>query len=85
MKQRLAGRPSSSEQIIRDIKRKTRKQYQNKLQGISTSLALLCEEAFDYDLRNRPNVPHLGKLLQLHTGWVYPVQATLVDPWANKQ
>tara|TARA_B100000809_G_scaffold185572_1_gene183666 strand:+ start:82 stop:465 length:384 start_codon:yes stop_codon:yes gene_type:complete len=27
MKQRPAGRPSSSEQIIRDIKRKTRKQY----------------------------------------------------------
>ncbi len=26
MKQRPAGRPSSSEQIIRDIKRKTRKQ-----------------------------------------------------------
>ncbi len=27
MKQKPAGRPSSSEQIIRDIKRKTRKQY----------------------------------------------------------
>ncbi len=27
MKQRPAGRPSSSEQTIRDIKRKTRKQY----------------------------------------------------------
>ena len=27
MKQRPAGRPSSSEQIIRDIRRKTRKQY----------------------------------------------------------
>jgi len=27
MKQRPAGRTSSSEQIIRDIKRKTRKQY----------------------------------------------------------
>ncbi len=27
MKQRPAGRPSSSEQIIRDIKHKTRKQY----------------------------------------------------------
>ncbi len=27
MKQRPAGRPSSSEKIIRDIKRKTRKQY----------------------------------------------------------
>ncbi len=27
MKQRPAGRPSSSDQIIRDIKRKTRKQY----------------------------------------------------------
>ncbi len=27
MKQRPTGRPSSSEQIIRDIKRKTRKQY----------------------------------------------------------
>ncbi len=27
MKQRPAGRPSSSETIIRDIKRKTRKQY----------------------------------------------------------
>ena len=27
MKRRPAGRPSSSEQIIRDIKRKTRKQY----------------------------------------------------------
>ena len=27
MRQRPAGRPSSSEQIIRDIKRKTRKQY----------------------------------------------------------
>ena len=27
MKQKPAGRPSSSEQIIRDIRRKTRKQY----------------------------------------------------------
>ena len=27
MRQKLAGRPSSSEQIIRDIRRKTRKQY----------------------------------------------------------
>ena len=27
MKQKPAGRPSSSEQIIRDIKRRTRKQY----------------------------------------------------------
>jgi transposase len=27
MKQRPTGRPSSSEKIIRDIKRKTRKQY----------------------------------------------------------
>ena len=27
MKQRPAGRPSSSEKIIRDIRRKTRKQY----------------------------------------------------------
>ncbi len=27
MKQKPAGRPSSSEKIIRDIKRKTRKQY----------------------------------------------------------
>lgn len=27
MKQRPTGRPSSSEQTIRDIKRKTRKQY----------------------------------------------------------
>ncbi len=27
MKQKPTGRPSSSEQIIRDIKRKTRKQY----------------------------------------------------------
>ena len=27
MKQRPAGRPSSSEQIIQDIKRKTRKRY----------------------------------------------------------
>ena len=27
MKQRPAGRPSSSEKVIRDIKRKTRKQY----------------------------------------------------------
>ena len=27
MRQRPTGRPSSSEQIIRDIKRKTRKQY----------------------------------------------------------
>ena len=27
MQQRPAGRPSSSEKIIRDIKRKTRKQY----------------------------------------------------------
>jgi len=27
MKQRPAGRPASSERIIRDIKRKTRKQY----------------------------------------------------------
>jgi transposase len=27
MRQKPAGRPSSSEQIIRDVKRKTRKQY----------------------------------------------------------
>jgi hypothetical protein len=27
MKQRPGGRPSSSEKVIRDIKRKTRKQY----------------------------------------------------------
>ena len=27
MRQKPAGRPSSSDQIIRDIKRKTRKQY----------------------------------------------------------
>ena len=27
MRQKPAGRPSSSEQIIKDIKRKTRKQY----------------------------------------------------------
>ena len=33
MRQKRAGRPSSSEHIIKDIKRKTRKQYSAEKKG----------------------------------------------------
>ena len=53
MKQRPTGRPSSSEKIIRDIKRKTRKQYGAEekirivLDGLrgADSIAELCRES----------------------------------------
>jgi hypothetical protein len=40
MNQKRTGRPSSSEQIIRDIKRKTRKQY--SAEEKTRSLLVIC-------------------------------------------
>ena len=75
MKQRPAGRPASSEQIIRDIKRKTRKQYSAEekirivLDGLrgEDSIAELCrrealsEQAIRVVVETRlPLLPRIG-------------------------
>ena len=60
MRQKPTGRPSSSEQIIRDIRRKTRKQYNAEekirivLDGLrcEVSIAELCRrEGIDHESR----------------------------------
>ena len=40
MKHKPAGRPASSERIIRDIKRKTRKQYSKGKGGLASFIAI---------------------------------------------